>query len=75
VTTSEGRTVRGTRKGEDLFSVQLMDTTERLQGYVKSDVKTVTSEKRSIMPVYSIEQLNQQDLNDLLVYLATLRGQ
>jgi putative heme-binding domain-containing protein len=74
VTTSEGRTVRGTRKGEDLFSVQVMDTTERLQGYVKSDVKTVTSEKRSLMPVYSIDQLNQQDLNDLLVYLGTLRG-
>ncbi len=50
VTTAEGRTVRGTRKGEDLFSVQVMDTTERLQGYVKSDVKAVTSEKRSIMP-------------------------
>ena len=74
VTTSEGRTVRGTRKGEDLFSVQVMDTTERLQGYVKSDVKAVTSEKRSLMPVYSIDQLNQQDLNDLLVYLGTLRG-
>jgi len=74
VTTNEGRTVRGTRKGEDLFSVQVMDTTERLQGYVKSDVKAVTSEKRSIMPAYSLDQLNQQDLNDLLVYLSTLRG-
>ena len=74
VTTSEGRTVRGTRKGEDLFSVQVMDTTERLQGYVKSDVKAVTPEKRSLMPVYSVDQLNQQDLNDLLVYLGTLRG-
>jgi small nuclear ribonucleoprotein (snRNP)-like protein len=74
VTTSEGRTVRGTRKGEDLFSVQVMDTTERLQGYVKADVKAVTSEKRSIMPVYSVDQLSQQDLNDLLVYLGTLRG-
>jgi cytochrome c oxidase cbb3-type subunit III len=74
VTTSEGRTVRGTRKGEDLFSVQVMDTTERLQGYVKSDVKAVTSEKRSIMPAYSIDQLNDQDLNDLLRYLGTLRA-
>ena len=74
VTTAQGRTVRGTRKGEDLFSVQVMDTTERLQGYVKADVKAVTSEKRSIMPAYSVDQLNEQDLNDLLRYLATLRG-
>ncbi len=36
---AEGRTVRGTRKNEDLFSVQVMDSTERLQGYVKSDVQ------------------------------------
>ena len=74
VTTNEGRTVRGTRKGEDLFSVQVMDTSERLQGYVKSDVKAVTSEKRSIMPAYGVDQLNDQDLNDLLRYLSTLRG-
>jgi len=73
VTTAEGRTVRGTRKNEDLFSVQVMDSTERLQGYVKSDVKGVTSEKRSIMPAYSVDQLNEQDLNDLLRYLWSLR--
>ena len=39
VTTAEGRAVRGTRKNEDMFSVQIMDSTERLQGYVKSDVQ------------------------------------
>jgi cytochrome c oxidase cbb3-type subunit III len=72
VTTTEGGTIRGTRKGEDLFSVQVMDTTERLQGYVKSDVRAVTSEKQSIMPAYSVAQLNEQDLNDLLRYLGTL---
>jgi cytochrome c oxidase cbb3-type subunit III len=74
VTTAEGRTVRGTRKNEDMFSVQVMDSTERLQGYVKAQVKAVTQEKRSIMPAYSVEQLNEQDLNDLLRYLWTLRG-
>ena len=74
VTTSEGRTVRGTRKNEDLFSVQVMDSTERLQGYVKAQVKAVTEEKRSLMPAYSVDQLNEKDLADLLSYLWTLRG-
>jgi cytochrome c oxidase cbb3-type subunit 3 len=74
VTTAEGRTVRGTRKNEDLFSVQVMDSTERLQGYVKSDVKAVTQEKRSLMPAYGVDQLNEKDLADLLSYLWTLRG-
>jgi cytochrome c oxidase cbb3-type subunit 3 len=74
VTTAEGRTVRGTRKNEDLFSVQVMDSTERLQGYVKSDVKAVTPQKRSLMPAYGVDQLNEKDLADLLSYLWTLRG-
>src|SRR5262245_15915237 len=74
VTTSEGRTVRGTRKNEDMFSVQVMDSTERLQGYVKSQTKAVTEEKRWLMPAYSVEQLNEKDLADLLSYLWTLRG-
>jgi putative heme-binding domain-containing protein len=74
VVTQEGRTVRGTRKNEDLFSVQVLDTTERLQGYVKSDVKSVTAEKRSLMPVYGVDQLSESDLDDLIRYLGTLRG-
>jgi cytochrome c oxidase cbb3-type subunit III len=74
VTTSEGRTVRGTRKNEDLFSVQIMDATERLQGFVKSDVRTVAAEKRSLMPAFGADQLNERDLDDLLRYLDTLRA-
>jgi cytochrome c oxidase cbb3-type subunit 3 len=74
VTTQEGRAVRGTRKNEDLFSVQIMDSAERLQGYRKSDVRTVVEEKRSLMPVYGLEQLNESDLEDLVRYLGTLRG-
>jgi putative heme-binding domain-containing protein len=74
VTTADGRTVRGTRKNEDLFSVQIMDSTERLQGFVKSDAKNVAAEKRSLMPAFGADQLNERDLDDLLRYLDTLRG-
>lgn len=74
VTTSDGRTVRGTRKNEDLFSVQIMDSAERLQGFVKSDARGVVRERRSVMPVYGPEQLNEKDLDDLVRYLDTLRG-
>jgi len=77
VTTHEGQTVRGTRKNEDMESVQIMDTSERLQGFVKSDVRSVspvTDEKKSLMPAYGVEQLNEAALDDLLRYLGTLRG-
>lgn len=74
VRTEEGRAIRGTRKNEDLFSIQIMDSSERLQGFVKSSVQTVTHEKRTLMPVYTVEQLNERDMDDLLRYLGTLRG-
>jgi cytochrome c oxidase cbb3-type subunit III len=74
VTMEGGRTIRGTRKNEDLFSLQIMDTSERLQGIAKSEAKTVTAEKKSLMPAYGVDQLNEHDLDDLLQYLSTLRG-
>ena len=51
-----------------------MDSSERLQGFIKSSVQTVTHEKRTLMPVYTVEQLNERDMDDLLRYLGTLRG-
>ena len=74
VRTPEGRAIRGTRKNEDLFSIQIMDSSERLQGFVKSSVGSVTEEKRTLMPAYTVDQLNDRDLDDLLRYLGTLRG-
>ncbi len=77
ITTHEGRTIRGTRKNEDMTSVQIMDSTERLQGVVKSEVRAVTpaaAEKNSLMPVYGVDQLGASDLDDLLRYLSTLRA-
>jgi len=74
VTTKDGQSIRGVKKNEDLFSVQIMDSRERIQGYEKDQTRTVTDEKKSAMPVYGPERLNEKDLEDLLAYLNTLRG-
>ena len=37
----DGQQIRGTRKGEDAFSIQIMDTTRRLQGYLKANLREV----------------------------------
>jgi putative heme-binding domain-containing protein len=74
VTTKNGQTVQGVKKNEDLFSVQMMDSRERIQGYLRSDVREVASGKQSAMPVFGPERLSENDLNDLLSYLSTLRG-
>jgi putative heme-binding domain-containing protein len=74
LTMPNGQTVRGVKKNEDLFSVQIMDTRERIQGYVKGELRAFQNDTRSAMPVFGPERLNQNDLDDLLAYLATLRG-
>ena len=74
ITLKNGQTVRGVRKNGDLFSVQIMDGRERIQGYLKSDVREVVDGKASAMPVFGPERLNESDLNDLLAYLSTLKG-
>jgi len=70
--TGEGREIRGVKKGEDAFSVQVVDTGERLQGYLKADLREVRDETRSLMPAFGADRLSDGDLDDLLRYLASL---
>jgi putative heme-binding domain-containing protein len=72
--TPGGQQIHGVKKNEDLFSVQIMDTRERIQGYLKEDMKQVTNDKRSAMPVFDSSRLTESDLDDLLAYLSTLQG-
>jgi putative heme-binding domain-containing protein len=74
ITLKNGQTVRGVRKNGDLFSVQIMDGRERIQGYLRSEVREVTEGKASAMPVFGVDRLNERDLTDLLAWLATLKG-
>jgi putative heme-binding domain-containing protein len=71
--TREGQNVRGVSKGEDAFSIQIMDTNQRLQGYLKSTVTNIVREDRSLMPEFGPDRVNDGDLNDLLAFLATRR--
>jgi cytochrome c oxidase cbb3-type subunit 3 len=74
IVTADGRRVRGLRKNEDPFSIQIMDLSERLQGYLKSDVSEVIHEQRSVMPEFAATRLSDSDVADLVSYLTTRRG-
>jgi putative heme-binding domain-containing protein len=74
VVTRDGRKIRGSRKNEDSFSIQMMDTNEQLLTFLKTEVREVIDEKRSLMPDYGPERLTNAELDDLLAYLRTLRG-
>jgi putative heme-binding domain-containing protein len=70
--TRDGERIRGVRKGEDAFSIQIMDTRERLQGYLKADLREVIREPGSLMPRFDRDRLSDGELDDLLAFLAGL---
>ena len=74
LTTPSGQQVQAVKKNEDLFSVQVMDSRERIQGYVRSDLKEVKDETKSAMPAFGTDRLNESQLDDVVRYLMTLKG-
>lgn len=74
LTTPGGQQIHGVKKNEDLFSVQIMDAGERIQGYLREDMREVTNQKQSAMPAFGPTTLSDADLDDLLAYLTSLRG-
>ena len=74
VVTRDGRRITGVRRNEDTFSIQLMDEREQIHSFLKKDLKEVVHEPRSLMPDYQEAVLKQKDLQDLLAYLESLRG-
>ncbi len=72
--TKDGERIRGTKKNEDVFSIQIMDLRERIQGYLKSNLQQVIYEQGSLMPAFDSARLNDSDLTDLIAYLSTLRS-
>ncbi|MGA8145591.1 MAG: c-type cytochrome [Candidatus Acidiferrales bacterium] len=74
VVTLSGETIKGVVRNEDSYSIQFMDLSENLRSYLKADLSEVKHEEKSVMPVFSEEALNQQQLRDLVAFLSSLRG-
>ncbi len=72
--TRDGARIRGLRKGEDAFSVQILDTRERLQGYRKADLASVARDAQSLMPDYGPDRLPDAGLDDVVAFLTSLKG-
>ena len=72
--TKDGQRIRGVKKNEDVFSIQVMDTRERIQGYLKAE--PAGSDLREGIADAGVRpgRLNDSDLDDLVGYLSTLRG-
>jgi cytochrome c oxidase cbb3-type subunit III len=73
VVTQDGRRVTGVRVNEDTFSVQIRKPDQAFALFDKSQAKEVIHESKSMMPAYT--HLSATDLQNLLAYLSTLRGE
>lgn len=68
-----GAAVRGVRVSEDAFWVHIRDTSGRLHAFRVGELAELQREAgASLMPAYA---LSVTELDDLVAYLASLRGQ
>ncbi len=72
--TSEHGRVEGVIKSEDVFSIQIMDTTGRLRAFLKTELNEISKSSDSLMPKFSPEEMDPGSFDDVLAYLSTLRA-
>jgi putative heme-binding domain-containing protein len=70
--TRDGTTISGRLLNQDNFSIQLLDTDEKLRSLAKSALREHTILKKSEMPSYR-DKLSEQEVADLVGYLASLK--
>jgi putative heme-binding domain-containing protein len=73
--THAGRLVRGVRVNEDTFTIQIRDSENRIHSFPKRDLVEVKREHgSSLMPSFGAT-IAPAELDDLVAYLASLRGE
>jgi len=73
VVTQDNVTIKGRLLNQDTFTVQLIDSQERLRSFERSNLKEYDFLDKSPMPSYQ-GRLNPQELADLVSYLVSLKG-
>jgi cytochrome c oxidase cbb3-type subunit 3 len=72
VTMPAGKQIRGVALNEDNFSLQMMDTNEKIHLLEKDKVSSIKKTRESLMPVYDTTLLSDQDLHDIIAYLLSV---
>ena len=74
VVTKDGKKIVGAQRSYDDFSVQLMDASENYYSFQRSDVASIKQEYKSLMPDTYVKLFSEAELNDVVAYMASLRG-
>lgn len=70
----DGTKLTGHLLNQDTFSIQLLDSNERLQSLAKANLRDYTYVKNSPMPSYR-DVLTAAELSDVVTYLVSLKGE
>ncbi len=73
LTPKNGPAVTGRLLNQDTFTLQVIDSQERLRTFVISDLRGYSVLKDSRMPSYK-DKLSRQELADIVSYLVSLKG-
>lgn len=71
--TKDGTTITGTLLNEDKYSVQILNSKDRLVSVERSTLRESAIVEKSLMPSYK-NKLTQAELADLVSYLVSLKG-
>jgi len=74
VKTNDGRELKGVRRNEDTFSLQMVDLSGQLHLLDKRALASVAVDERSLHPSDYKTRLSESDVTNLVSYLLTLRG-
>lgn len=72
ISLTSGEIVRGLKKNEDTYSIQIMDTQERLQSYFRKNVRGIEKVKESILPGLTLTEAQMDGLAAFLYKPAKL---
>jgi putative heme-binding domain-containing protein len=70
LTTADGQTLTGILKNEDNFSLQLLDSAQKLRMFAREELREMHYEDRSLMPSDYDKKLAAEELEDLLAFLS-----
>lgn len=69
VVTADGKQIRGVALNEDSFTVQIMDSGEKIHLLEKDTLKSFQKSRDSAMPKYGLDILSDKDLEDIVAFL------
>jgi len=73
VTTNSGETITGRLLNEDTFSLQMMDSSEHLRSFRRSNLRETSFLEHSPMPSFR-DKLSPGEVDDVVAYLVSLKG-